>query len=275
MGKSQSYYDIVMNARRHLGIFRKEDVALRMVDKRFCLDFISYLNGTSLSKTTSAGYLRCLNCALNAAVRADLIKHNPVSLIGSEDRIRIPESHREYLTGEEIVRLVHTPCRRDQVKRAYLFACMCALRLSDIRALKWGDIHRDGNQWRASIVMVKTRRKLWLPLSDEAVRWLPERGAASDSDHIFQLPCLSVINNELRLWAGSAGIRKYLSFHTSRHTNATLLLTLGVDIYTLSKLLGHTELRTTQIYARIVDKRKDDAVNLIPSFSQMSPPPGM
>lgn len=71
----------------------------------------------------------------------------------------------------------------------------------------------------------------------------------------------------LRRWVKEAGIAKHITFHTSRHTHATLLLSLGVDLYTVSKLLGHSEVRSTQIYGRIVDRKKDEAVNLIPAFS--------
>lgn len=266
-GQSPAYYELIMKTARHLKLYRPEGVALQAVDKEFCLGFLGYLKGSALSRTTAAGYFRCLNCALNSAARAEEIKQNPILKIDFQERIRIPESSREYLTREEIVKLVRTPCRNPQVKKAYMFGCMCALRLSDIRALRWGDIVRDGEQWRASILMIKTRRKLWLPLADEAVRWLPERGDAGDGDFIFQLPSLCQVNVTLRRWVKEAGIGKHITFHTSRHTHATLLLSLGVDLYTVSKLLGHSEVRSTQIYGRIVDRKKDEAVNLIPAFS--------
>ena len=63
-----------------------------------------------------------------------------------------------------------------------------------------------------------------------------------------------------------AGITKNITFHCARHTHATLLLTNGVDIYTVSKLLGHKEIKTTQVYARIIDEKKKEAVNKIPSI---------
>ncbi len=67
----------------------------------------------------------------------------------------------------------------------------------------------------------------------------------------------------LSRWAREAGIGKHVTFHVSRHTFATMALTMGADIYTTSKLLGHTEVRTTQIYARIVNSKKEEAVALL------------
>lgn len=266
-GQSDAYYRQIVKTIRHLKLYNGEGIKMKDLTKEYCLGFISYLNGTSLAKITAAGYFRCFNCGLNAAVKADIIPYNPIARISAEDRIKVPESNREYLTQDEILTLVHTPCTHPQVKMAYLFSCMCALRLSDVKALCWRDICRDGTQWRASIRMIKTQRKLWLPLSDEAMKWIPDRGEAKDSDRIFSLPSDNYLNKLLKEWAKSAGIVKHITFHTSRHTNATLLLSLGVDLYTVSSLLGHTQIKTTQIYAKIIDKKRDDAVNLIPSFS--------
>jgi Site-specific recombinase XerD len=71
---------------------------------------------------------------------------------------------------------------------------------------------------------------------------------------------------QLNRWCAKAGINKKISFHTARHTFATMLLTLDVDLYTVSKLLGHKDIKTTQIYAKIIDKKKRDAVNKIPQL---------
>ena len=113
--------------------------------------------------------------------------------------------------------------------------------------------------------MEKTKERLWLPLSDEAIKWLPERRGAADNKPIFdKLPNTSSgINTGVKRLAKRAGIEKDICFHVSRHTFATSLLTLGADIYTTSKLLGHTSLNTTQIYADIVGKKKADAVNVL------------
>jgi site-specific recombinase XerD len=76
----------------------------------------------------------------------------------------------------------------------------------------------------------------------------------------------SALSDNIRKWAALAGIRgKRISFHTARHTFATLELSLGADLYTVSKLLGHSNITTTQVYAKVVDKQKEEAVSLIDS----------
>ena len=111
--------------------------------------------------------------------------------------------------------------------------------------------------------MQKTKAPIYLPLSPEALRWMPERGNKSSQDNVFDLPSAAAVNVLIKPWAKAAGINKHFTFHTARHTFATMMLTLGADIYTVSKLLGHTKVETTQIYAKIINKKKDDAVSLI------------
>ena len=93
---------------------------------------------------------------------------------------------------------------------------------------------------------------------------MPERGDAADNDNVFaRLPKGQYLNDLIKAWAKEAGLSKHVTFHTSRHTFATMLLTLGADLYTVSKLLGHANVKTTQIYGKIVDQKKDDAVSRI------------
>lgn len=141
------------------------------------------------------------------------------------------------------------------------------MRYSDIKGLEWGKIQevKDGEK-QVEIRQQKTREPLYLPLSSNALQWLPDRGAAKDTDKVFALPHVSTVEKFLPRWAKDAGVNKHITFHVSRHTNATLMLYFGADIYTVSKLLGHTNVKTTQIYAKIVDESKRKAVNLIPQI---------
>lgn len=249
----------------------KKKVKMGDIDKDWCVGFIDWLQHTyktrwdrPLSPKSASNYVGYLSTALNAAVRAEVIPENPFMSLAPMERIKVPESKREFLTIDEIKLLIDTECPREDVKRAYLFACYCGLRLSDVYALRWKDIILDGGQYRVSTVMQKTTTPIYLPLSRQAMCWLPERSGAGDDTAIFSgLPAEPNINKVLAKWMAKAGIAKKITFHTSRHTFATMMLTLGADLYTTSKLLGHANVKTTQIYAKIVDSKKTEAVNLV------------
>ncbi len=247
-----------------------DSILLKKVDKDYCLRFIDYLrndykssHGKKLVPKTCSTYLGQLRTALNTAVRENIIPKNPYMLIDQIDKIKVPESKREYLTIDEVKKIMETPCYRDDLKHAYLFSCFCGLRISDIENLKWSDINLDGEQWRVTVTMQKTSTPIYLPLSKQAMKWLPERGETSGNELVFgDLPNRGRIGVHLAKWAKDAGITKSMSYHTSRHTFATMMLTLGADLYTVSKLLGHHGVRQTQIYAKIIDQKKDDAIHL-------------
>ena len=113
--------------------------------------------------------------------------------------------------------------------------------------------------------MQKTQNYVNIPLSKDALKYMRETD--NPDEPIFRLsPATSVITQRLQSWADKAGVNKRISYHVSRHTFATMLLTVGVDIYTVSKLLGHTNISTTQIYAKIIDKKKVDAINKVDDF---------
>ena len=246
------------------------DVKLKAVDKDFCLSFMEYLktgykttDGRSLKSKTVFNRQCTLVTALNVAVREGLIPFNPMDRLSRHERAKTSKGKREYLTIDEVKALVATPCKREDIKNSYLFACNCGLRLGDIRKLKWSDITKDGDKWMLSVVMNKSKKPVHIPLGVQARRWLPKRKGADADSLVFEgLPRDSHINANLRIWAAKAGITKAITYHTSRHTFATMLLTLGADLYTVSKLLGHSQIKNTQIYAEIINRRKDEAVNL-------------
>ena len=116
--------------------------------------------------------------------------------------------------------------------------------------------------------MKKTKEAISLPLCSEAIKHLPDRGNAPETEKVFAgLVSLGRSNVILHKWVEQAGISKHVTFHTARHTHATMMLTLGVDLYTVSKLLGHTNIQTTQIYAKLVARWKKKAIDLIPNIS--------
>lgn len=204
-----------------------ERVTMDQIDKAFCQEYIDYLlteyrpKGKRVSNFTLHTYYRILNGALNAAVRAEIIKVNPFTKINNSDKIRLPESKRSYMTIEEVRALIATPMKNEAVKQAYLFSCFCGLRISDIISLKWKDVFVDRGQYRLAVSMQKTKESIYLPLSPEALKWMPERGEKTSEAHVFDLPSPTMINTLLKPWAKAAGIDKRFSFHCARHINSS------------------------------------------------------
>lgn len=256
-------------------------VRLIDIDKEFVKGFIDWLqHGYVITRTSNKGGIQnegnhlapktaqkrysCFRFALNEAVREGILQRNPCDLIPATDKIKVPESTRAFLTIEELKRLEATPTASEGTRMAYLFMCYCGLRISDVKALRWADVDTQGEQWTISIRQQKTQAPLYLPLSDKAREYLPTQNDAAPTDPVFAgLPTEPAMNRALKAWAKRAGIEKELTLHTARHTYATTLLTKGADLYTVSKLLGHSNVATTQIYAKIIDKKKVDAVNLL------------
>ncbi len=266
--------------RRKMEVYLKEsrqsDILLANVDVEFCKGFIRFLShsknaskkdGTLLKNGGAHHHQSIFNGALNNAIREGLLKSNPMRAIRPNEKFHPSESVREYLTLEEVKTIMDTPCPHNDVKRAFLFSCFTGLRLSDIRSLTWGSIIKspDGNSLNIRITMKKTKRQLTIPLASEAINYLNERDDINDP--IFILP-IDASNIEINLskWMKNANIDKHITFHCARHTFATMMLTLGTDIYTTSKMLGHTNINTTAIYAKIVDKKKEEAINLVNNF---------
>jgi len=133
--------------------------------------------------------------------------------------------------------------------------------LATLRGLTWGKLQKDGNG-KTFIRFTQQKTKKWeiLPVRNETIKFLPERDDAKDDDRVYNLSS-NGYNSVIKTWVKAAGIDKKVSFHVARHTNATLLLSLEVPIETVSKLLGHADIKTTQIYAKVIDRSKRDAVD--------------
>lgn len=233
--------------------------------------------GKPLAPTTKAHFYDRLITVIRRAIAEGYLTHDPSTQINSKDKPKPAPRPRIYLTLDEVRRIAAheiTDRRPDRekarriVKQAFLFSCFCGLRLCDVRRLRWKDIKttEDGRK-QAEITQQKTKEPLYLPLSGNALQWLPNPApGASPEDYIFTLPKTPTVEIVLRRIAKAAGVDKYITFHCARHTNATLLLTYGADIYTVSKLLGHTNVKTTQIYAKVIDESKRQAVESIPQI---------
>lgn len=273
VGRSRTLIQSLKCVVDHVAAYRGEQVTLKDIDKEFCEGFLLYLAnrqrawGTNtLSKNTQAYYYRLFNMFLKTAAEDEKIAENPATRVNKTLKPKViydAKSVRAFLEVNELKAMMETPCRHEHTKMAYIFCCFCGLRFSDVSALTWGNIVTKSDGQYINIKMQKTKHSLEIPISDEAISWLPERGKAKDTDRIYKLPVANYANGVIKLWAKAAGVNKNLSFHTSRHTFATLELTAGADIYAISKLLGHTKVETTEIYTKVLDKKKRLSVNLL------------
>lgn len=256
----------------YLASINRTDIALYEIDKTFCRGYIGFLRNLTnalttttrpINQNTKQKYQKTFIASLNHAVREGYMQKNPFSEIPHSERISKKEALREYLTIDETKRLLITPCRRDDVRVAFLFAVFTGLRISDVRLLCPHHIRQsaDGKSEFIDIEMKKTGSHVVIPLTQEARCFLP---ASSSGDiPFFPLPTNATVSRTIRDWMTMAHIAKHITFHSSRHTFATTLLTLGADLYVTSKLLGHRNIQTTEIYAKVVDEKKIESVNLL------------
>lgn len=275
-GNKRSYYYTLHSLAKHLDAYAGDKITFAKVNTEFVKGFIAYLRTAenfnyenskkkpkdeTLSQNTQYNLYKKFAWVIGKAVKADILIINPLDKIDNTDKPKPEDGKREFLTIEEIKKLMATSCKDDMLKRSFIFCCLVGLRYSDVKKLVWDDLYIDNNKETILRLRVtKSKRYEDFPISKEALRWLPEQ-RGSDDELIFVLPKNDNSNRKLKRWCTFAGIKKKISFHCSRHTAATLNLSLGVPIETVSKLLGHTKISTTQIYAKIVDKNKKAAVH--------------
>lgn len=225
-------------------------------------DYRDKIKDRKLKQNSKQSYFNKLRACLNQAFEDRIIAVNPLRGI---EGFKTEEGTRMYLTIEEVRKLAHTDCLYPAIKNAFLFSCLTGLRRSDIIKLTWGEIHKQGDFTRIIFRQKKTGGQEYLDITEEAAQLMGER--KEDSDHIFDnIHSPSCTNGVIKTWVLKAGINKEITFHCGRHTFATMMLDLGTDLYTTSKLLGHTEVKTTQIYAKVMDKNKQKAVAAIPKI---------
>lgn len=222
----------------------------------------------NLSQNTKHTYFNKFKAAMRAAFEEGYLKEN---LIVKVKGFAMGESKREYLTSDELKSLAKTPCKIKVFKQAFLFSALTGIRWSDIHKLTWSEVRDEGidnsgNEiFRVVFKQKKTEGMEYLYISKQARGLLGER--LDPKDRVFtNLRYSAHMNLQLLRWCMFAGITKHITFHSARHTNAVLLLENGADIYTVSKRLGHKEIRTTEIYTKIIDKKMKEAANLVPTL---------
>ena len=263
--KSESSYK---NALKHLRDFNGEKpLPMANICQTWAERFRAYIDDLSLKETTKQNYLLALKIILKRAAEENLIPDfsRKIKQFGKNDVAL------KYLTVEQIKTLEATPCSLPAIKAAFLFSCFSGLRASDLEALKDGDIQQDGDRVTIRFKAQKTQRWERLTLGAQALKYLDEskkqhKDRETGDSKVFLLPSRAWSVKVVRAWGAAAGIPFNLGFHCGRHSFAVLSLQNGVDLYTLSKLMGHATITATQIYAKVVDETKTAAMDKLPSW---------
>lgn len=264
---------------KHLERYCKPNTTFKDITPEWIEGFREYLDKTArcrdkrkkivtdeiskpLSQNSKVSYFNKLRACINQAFDDRIMPHNPLRGI---EGFKAGESERCYLTLDEVKAMAAAHCKYPALKKAFMFSCLTGIRKSDIEKMRWKEVQQHGEFTRIIFKQKKTGGQEYLDINPQAASYLGERGKPDDRVFVgFKYS--SYMITELRMWAVRAGITKDITFHSGRHTFAVLMLDLGAEIYTLQKLLGHKEIQTTQIYAKILDKKKQEAVSMIPNI---------
>jgi integrase len=236
----------------HFKSFRGSDVNFNEVTPDLLERYKAYLI-KNYKQNTASSYFTTLSIVFNTAYKNDLIKTNPMQKIA---KIRQEKTERTFLTENELNKLINTECYNPIIKKAFIFSCYTGLRLQDVKALTKDDILIINDNYFVRFKAKKTGKTNSIKLHPVALQQILPLG-----DRIFDLLSYKHLRKHLKDWGESAGLEKKITFHVARHTFATLLLNKGVDIYTVKELLQHSNISTTEIYAKLLDKAKDEAID--------------
>lgn len=271
--RKASNHDNWISALNYLNDFTNGSLKFEDLNQKYLEDFKEYLldvkskksSKSKLSQNSAVSYFNKVKATLKQAYQDDILQYD---LNAKVKPIKAAETRREYLTLEELNKLVKTPCYNELLKRMALFSALTGLRFSDIQKMTWSELEFvKGQGYILKFNQKKTKGVEDLPISEQAYSFTD--GAENPNEmpqdeNVFEGLKYSAYNNKhLFQWIGAAGITKNITFHCFRHTFATLQLFNGTDIYTVSKMLGHKDLKTTQVYAKIVDEAKRKAANNI------------
>lgn len=251
-------------AYRYLNSFAGGELKFTNLNDRICADFRDYLLSTpsnksskvTLTPNSAAAYYEKFKAALTRAFEEGYIQSD---LNKKAIPIKKTETQKNFLTIKELNSLKKAICPVPVLKQAALFSAYTGLRFSDIIKLAWGEIeYIEEEGYIIRFRQQKTKGYETLPISADAYSLLGER--KNPTDKVFDgLMYSAYFNMQLAKWVGLAGITKDITFHCFRHSFAVLQLSSGTDIYTVSKMLGHRELKTTQVYAQVLNKAKREA----------------
>jgi integrase len=264
--KQKSTSDNIAMSFRYFVEFIGYDLTFYEVDEFLVTDYKNFLlsgpgisrRGTPINRNTAVNYFAKLRTCLKRAYKQKMITDD---LYNTVDAISPKETNREQLEIEEFQLMANTAVKQVLIKKAAIFAGLTGLRFSDVQTLTWSEVRGIPGKYILQFTQEKTDGAEVLPISDQAVELLGERG---DAEHrVFKGLQYGQMRTCFKHWLKAAGIEKNITFHSFRHTYATLQLEFGTELYTVSKMLGHRSIKTTQIYAKVKDKKKVEAAGRI------------
>ena len=256
---SKSNYENYVSIGNYVKAFAGEKCTFANIDEHFCRKFKDFLlKQERISGNTASSYFDKFKYIIREAYKQKMLRGNPAEGIKS---IKTVAPRREFLSLDELRALASTPFHYEDLRRACLFASLTGLRYSDIENLTWSAVQSSGDgKYFIRFRQKKTKENEVMPLSADAFSLIGER--VGNAEKIFK-DLKYYQTKYIADWILKAGITRKITFHCFRHTFATLQMTFGTEIYTVQKLLGHKNIQTTQIYAKIIDEKRREAVDRI------------
>ncbi len=259
-------------ARYFLLSYGEPDVKCGAINQLIVDEFRDYLPSAkmfrrkgTISQNSAATYMAAMKGLLSDAYDAGYLEEDFGKRTPSLDSA---ETHREYPSTDELALLWQSDCNYPLLKEMAFFSAMTGLRFSDCQKLDRNEIKGVPGDYYLDFSQKKTKDEAIHPISNQAFNLIPPHGEKPFSSIDY-----NDIQRPLKKWMAAAGISKHITFHSFRHAYANILLDNGADIYTVSKMLTHKSIRSTQVYVTIRESKKKEAAQKIELFLP-GPPPG-
>ncbi|MBZ4219406.1 MAG: site-specific integrase [Chlorobium sp.] len=265
-----------LNTLKRLIEFTGGSISFESLNSQWLERFKSYLLSVhGLSSNSANTYLLFMKGTIRLAYKEGYVNDDFTGKVAGIGKQPI---ERHVLTFDELDVLSRSKCNNLMVKAAFLFSCFTGLRLSDIELLKWEKILVENGQHFVKFQQKKTGQLEKMPLCAQAVEILQSVQnlhadyAPGGDDRVFILPTRPRLGIVLNEWGYRSGLNWRLHFHASRHTFASMALSAGTAFFTVSKLLGHRDLKTTEIYSHSNQKDQIKAIEGLPMLSPVIEP---
>lgn len=258
--KTKSSYLLMLKHLKGYG-----DIDLEHITTIYLQDFITYMESQGLGRGTVRLYFQKLACVLHHAYKNELFDDRILQRV---QRPQKPKDKKCFLSEREVKRLynIEIPEKQKPIREMFFFSCMTGLRFSDVTKLKWTDVKRRNKHLYLDFMQQKTGADETMPLCTQAENILMSR--ERKGTYVFENICPQHANQTIKKWCKLARIKKNVSYHTSRHTFCVMLLSHDIPIFTVQQLMGHSDVRTTEVYADLLNKTRSKAVRKLPVFSE-------